>query len=265
MHDFNDFTFNSYRNLLKRAKELYQFRFFYDFCQGERFVLWRHDIDFAVQRAVKLAQIESEECIKSTFFVHLHSYVYNFFEKTVVENIREIIALGHEIGLHFDCHFYDELDSPNLITYLLREKQTLEDTYAVEIKAFSFHNPSNMILINDSFHLAGMVNTYAKYFREEVGYISDSNGIWRFKSLGEVLDLGIYDRLQVLTHPVWWTEKPMSPKARIMEYIEQRAEWMKDFYLSRRARLMVDEDSSKQKPPHGNCGSELIQSSNKPD
>ena len=34
-----------------------------------------------------------------------------------------------------------------------------------------------------------MINTYAKYFKENVEYCSDSNGYWRYKRLEDFLNL----------------------------------------------------------------------------
>jgi hypothetical protein len=44
------------------------------------------------------------------------------------------------------------------------------------------------------------------YFRQEVGYCSDSNGYWRVRRLEDVLREAKDERLQVLTHAEWWPE-----------------------------------------------------------
>jgi hypothetical protein len=69
-----------------------------------------------------------------------------------------------------------------------------------------------------------LLNTYGEYFRKKVFYCSDSNGHWRFKRLKDVLEDTPENvpRLQVLTHPVWWTEESMSPKKRFAKCIKGR-------------------------------------------
>ena len=47
-----------------------------------------------------------------------------------------------------------------------------------------------------------MINAYAKYFKDNVEYCSDSNGYWRHQRLENFLN-NKHDKIQVLTHPVW--------------------------------------------------------------
>ena len=48
--------------------------------------------------------------------------------------------------------------------------------------------------------------------------------------LGDVLRDATAARLQVLTHPEWWTETAMSPEARVMRCIDGRASANKRWY-----------------------------------
>jgi hypothetical protein len=64
------------------------------------------------------------------------------------------------------------------------------------------------------------VNAYGKGIWGSYGYCSDSNGIWRFRRLYDVLSEATEDKLQVLTHPEVWTPEPMSPRARIQRCID---------------------------------------------
>ena len=103
---FEDFTEESYLKFLRLAKERYVFRSYSDFDKDENFILWRHDVDFSVHRAKRLAEIEKSENLKTTYFIHLHSEFYNVFEAEISKLIHQIIELGHFIGLHFDTHYY---------------------------------------------------------------------------------------------------------------------------------------------------------------
>ena len=69
-------------------------------------VLWRHDVDYSLHRALVLARIEAELGARATYFLSLHSDLYNVLEPAVHARAREIAALGHWIGLHFDAGFY---------------------------------------------------------------------------------------------------------------------------------------------------------------
>ena len=45
-YNFSDFTFGEYATLIDLAKQNYVFKLFYDFEKSERFIIWRHDVDF---------------------------------------------------------------------------------------------------------------------------------------------------------------------------------------------------------------------------
>lgn len=216
-----DFTENNYQILLKMI--LYEAVFYEEIKHKEHFALWRHDIDFSVHRANKLAKIEKKNNINATYFLQLGSYFYNVFEQEIKELIFEIKELGHEIALHFDPTQYHIKKKDDLEKCLVYEKNILQTLFDTKIKVFSFHNPTAEILKYNDFKYADMINTYAKYFKEEVQYCSDSNGCWRHKRLEDFLAQK-YDKIQVLTHPGWWQKDIMSPRKRIQRCIDGRAD-----------------------------------------
>lgn len=55
--DIEDFTEKNYRSLIKKAKKKFKFLFYGDKSEVNH-VLWRHDVDFSMHRALKLAEIE---------------------------------------------------------------------------------------------------------------------------------------------------------------------------------------------------------------
>jgi hypothetical protein len=229
-YNFSDFTRSNYRKLLRIAKEKYEFCNFENYESSSNFIIWRHDVDFSVHSSHALAVIEKEENVQSTFFIHLHNEFYNVFEKEITELLKKIFEMGHNPGLHFDCHFYGITDQRALEEKLAFEKEILEKLLNVPVNAFSFHNTTEEILLYDNNDYAGMINTYSKFFRKDTGYCSDSNGYWRYERLEDVLSSGKYPRLQVLTHPAWWQEEVFSPRQRIWRCIEGRAEKTKQKY-----------------------------------
>lgn len=231
LYHFADFTTGKFKKLIVQAKKKYTFRGYHDFNRGERFVLWRHDVDCSMNAAVKLAKIEAAEGVKATYFFHLHSEFYNLLETNVTKSAREIVSLGHHVGLHFDPKYYSVLSKNDLEEALFFEKSILEHILGKSVQVFSFHNPISINHINPSEVLSGMVNVYSEYFQKNVPYISDSNGYWRFKRLQDVLLFGEESCLQVLTHPEWWQETIMSPKQKIWRCIDERAETTKEWYL----------------------------------
>jgi len=223
-----DFTEENYKRLLQIAKANNKICNFDEALNIDSGIILRHDIDFSVHRAVALSEIEKLENVQSTFFVHLHSQLYNAMEKEIAKLLRKIIKNGSVIGLHFEPCYYDLNvgDMELLNEKVLREKNILEELCNVEIKHISFHNPDiggDWYKIDD-LHLGGMLNVYAKFFRENFKYCSDSNGYWRFKRLEDVLLNSKGKKVQILTHPVWWQKVPMWPYERVKRCIECRAE-----------------------------------------
>lgn len=230
-YHFADFTRDNYRRLIKLAKKKYTFCNFENYKGKDNFILWRHDIDFSVHSAYALAKIEASEKVQSTFFVHLHNDFYNVLEKEIVDLLKKILKLGHKAGLHFDCHYYNIKSEKGLEKKLEFEKDLLQQALRTDIDVFSYHNPTKEILAYDKDTYAGMINTYNKFFRGEIGYCSDSNGYWRFDRLEDILTSGKYENLQVLTHPAWWQKEVLSPQERIWRSIEGRAAKTKKKYL----------------------------------
>lgn len=218
-----DFTTDNYRSLLRLASDRYQFKLFDDHDDSDSFIIWRHDVDMSPHRALTLAAIEQEEKVKSTYFFYDHSVFYNLFEKGVTEIVRKILAMGHSIGIHFDPVFYDIEDEKSLEYWLAFERMQFETIFNVPITCFSFHCTTRFTLAANKDTYAGLINATSQFFRETVGYCSDSSGYWRFDRLEDVLREGKHDRLQVLTHPSHWQEKIMSPVQRYRRCIEGRA------------------------------------------
>lgn len=222
----NDFTENSYREMLSIAKSKWRFVDYQNHNIDGRSLLWRHDVDISIHRALRLAVIEHEEGIASTFFLMLHSAFYNLLEPAIAYRVESILALGHTIGLHFDPSFYgDRISSKaQLLDFLECEKNILESCFRVPVAAFSWHNPTvGGWLSMDDDHCAGMVNAYGASVRNRYTYVSDSNGIWRHGRLRDVLESGKDEKLHVLTHPEWWQKSPISPRERVFRSVEGRA------------------------------------------
>jgi len=236
-YNYADFTRENYRKLLKLAASRYQFRDFTNYSATQNFVIYRHDIDFSVHSSYALAKIESEENVASTYFIHLHNEFYNVFEAEITSLLKKILGLGHKAGLHFDCHYYNIKSKKELKEKLKFEKSILENLLGAEINVFSFHNTTEEILSYNENSYAGMINTYNKFFREETGYVSDSNGYWRFERLEDVLNSGKHKSLQVLTHPAWWQEEVLSPRERIWRCVDGRADSTKRKYAETLSRM----------------------------
>ncbi len=227
----DDFTNARYGEILAAAKLKYRFATFADF-DGEGCVaLWRHDIDFSPHRALALARMEADAGVISTYFVQLSSRFYNVFEPEIAEIIREIGRLGHDIGLHFETETAGRSRETDHERRLTSQAGTLQYLAEKPVTAFSLHNPTTMVGISfDELQHGGLFNASHPKLREEFSYCSDSNGIWRFRSLDAMVADPEITRLYALTHPEWWQAEPMSPRQRLQRCIDGRKAWLENYY-----------------------------------
>lgn len=231
-----DFAVDSYRQLIKLALTSYQQADYRSIPWGRRFVLWRHDCDYTLNRSLVLARVEAKMGLRATYFVNLHCEFYNLLESGQLALVKEIAQLGHDIGLHFDAAFYNTATEDELHWQVLCEADLLERFVGVRPAAFSFHNPSVFHLTCEAETYGGLMNCYSGRFKTEVPYCSDSNGYWRFRRLFDVLSEAKDPCLQVLTHPGWWQDEPMPPRQRIFRCAYGRAKATMRLYDQNLAR-----------------------------
>ncbi len=100
-----DFTLKAYRSLLDALKDQdYSFQTFSDFINApeERTIMLRHDVDDRKLHSLEFARIQHQEGIVGTYYFRM---VPQSFDERV---IREIAAMGHEVGYH-----YEDMDFAN--------------------------------------------------------------------------------------------------------------------------------------------------------
>ncbi|MFN3656970.1 MAG: hypothetical protein ACK4UO_06920 [Pseudolabrys sp.] len=237
------FTEAEYGRLLDLAAAKYRFC---DYVRqsDQPFVLWRHDVDYSPHRALALARLEAARGLRCIYHVLPGSRYYNPFEIEVVAVFRAIAALGHELGLHFDMDAFGEdgvVTEPDFDKRVSLERDVLEAVIGIELKSMSFHNfhiNRERLVQRDT--ICNLVNASSVRFMQGFKYVSDSNGIWRYDRLRDVLEQPSFARLHVLTHPEWWTEQPMPPVERLNRVIKGRADASFDIYahqLRRDGRL----------------------------
>jgi hypothetical protein len=229
--EFSDFTEAGYRDFLRLAKTSYRFSLF-TAASASRSILWRHDCDASMHRALRLAEIEAEEGVQATYFLFPRCLYYNLLSADIARCVRGIMALGHGIGLHFDPTYYGErLQGDELAGAMARERDLIAGEFGVAPAAVSFHLYGVLqVPIPDDDIIAGMINAYGRSLKASHGYVSDSNGVWRFRRLKTVLEEAREERLQVLIHPEWWTPEAMPPRARLQRAIDGYASAMGRWY-----------------------------------
>jgi len=228
---FSDFTLDNYSSLLDIALQNYSFRFFTDELVKNS-ILLRHDVEFSIPIALKMAEIEAESGIKATYFVQLHSEFYNTLEKESILSFKRILELGHDIGIHFDTHFWNIETEHQLEDCLAIDTNSLERYIGINPKVFSFHNNNLFTLSCRKDTYQGLLNVYSDYFRNNYGYNADSLGYWRFERLEDRLSEAKENNLQILIHDGMWQDEVLPPRRRIFKVIDDRSAYLKELYDS---------------------------------
>jgi len=216
-----DFCRKGYVNLITCLKGLnYNFVTFNDFSSQDKQIILRHDVDFSLDDALKMARAESTVNISSTYFFLLGSEFYNLFSTVGKSTLMSITGLGHKIGLHFDASIYDESCMPSKILY---ERKILQDQAETPVKIFSFHRGASSHLGAENGYF-GMDCVYDKKFFRDIGYCSDSEGRWRYHH--PLMHPCVQEKksLQLLIHPIWWSsEITVSPSERLISLHHERS------------------------------------------
>ena len=95
-----DFTLKSYESLIRTFQQAgYQFQTFEEMMADPiegRSVVMRHDVDELAWNALRMARLENFLGVRSTYFFRVVK------QSNVPEVIKQIVALGHEIGYHYE-------------------------------------------------------------------------------------------------------------------------------------------------------------------
>ena len=206
------FSYNEFKNLINMVQQNLPIVDYKDVNDNtKKFCVLRHDIEFSIDRAYKLAKIEKELGVVSTYTVQVRNNTYNALSEKNIDLISKIKELGHHIGLHQNPPSSMKLDT--LKDYIMRDINILEDCYGFEIDRFAFHRPKKEYL-NCYVELDNKINCYDTkffhFFEEkpeslEILYLADSNHKWKY---GYPLDFDFskINKLQLLTHPFSWSD-----------------------------------------------------------
>jgi hypothetical protein len=224
--DSSDFSTENYFHLLQiLLSDGYRNVDFAAVEHDQKHLVLRHDIDFDLEAAARLAKLEETKGHKAVYFVLLTSEFYNPLSERGRAALAKILSCGHELGLHFNTSIYDG-DADALSDAAAKECQILEQLTGQDTKVISMHRPP-AALVGRDVNFAGRLNTYSPRFTKEMGYCSDSRGAWHF---GSPLESEAYQAgraLQLATHPIWWTQAtPISPQQSVADFLLNRQDFL---------------------------------------
>ena len=175
-----DFTLNKYSVLLTMLRNS-GFGIFpiIDFvcAQQNRSVAIRHDVDKNIDQSLKMAQLEADEDIYTTYFFRKHDIFCHS------EKIRLISQLGHEIGYHYENLSHCNGDRDAAFLDFKRTLQQLQQIawvsgLAMHGSPLSAHN--NRALWNhfSFFDLGPGYEVYSHINYTHVLYLTDTGRCW---------------------------------------------------------------------------------------
>jgi hypothetical protein len=112
--------------------------------------------------------------------------------------IRRILELGHDLGLHYDAALFERLNLDPLAT-AKAQIDLFEAFFQTRIHAMSSHMPMRS---GKTFSIPGVIDTYDPMYLTEMKYISDSTQSWREGVVTE--NLAKYNHIHLLTHEYIW-------------------------------------------------------------
>jgi hypothetical protein len=175
------FELEHYGELLESARAGgYRFATF-DGAPAAGDVILRHDVDLALDAAVRMAELEAEAGAVATYFLMTRSVFYNLASAEGERAVARLRELGHRVGHHA---VYPHIDLDKRFDEVI-----------------AWHNPDPEFMQEP---LIGAVNVMAEPWFSPDNYRSDSNRHWRSGCPHEALRRGDFEWLQLLTHPEIW-------------------------------------------------------------
>jgi hypothetical protein len=192
----------AYRELMRRAEsDGWGFGSFLDPPAAGPTIYLRHDVDYSLELAVELAELNSDLGVAGTFFVQLRAQFYNVLEHTEIARLGRLRALDQQVALHYVV----DPQSPPSSESVSREFELLASVVPEATPAFAWHQPTPDLLEGGQFDGGRLVNVYGRRFFHEMPYLSDSTHRVSAEGLQDELERIEGSELHLLLHPVNWT------------------------------------------------------------
>lgn len=142
-------------------------------------IVLRHDVDRKVYNALKIAELENDLGICSTYYFR---YPYTFKPK-IIENIAH---LGHEIGYHYETLSKANGDFQKALVLFQNELQEMRkicevNTICMHGRALSRHDNRDIWKIHDFRNFRILGEAYLS-FNTDVSYYTDTGRSWNSKN-----------------------------------------------------------------------------------
>ncbi len=219
-----DFTLEIYKLLLDALKdyEVYTVKRYLEERPSRDFVILRHDVDRMPKNALRMAELEAERGILSTYYFRIKGSLD-------IENLKAISNLTHEVGYHYEVLGKTKGDKQKAIQLFQDELKLIRSV--CEVKTISRHGKplsryDDEALWDDrSFETYGIIGD-AGISISGVPYYTDSGRAWDGTNsirdlptetsggssartsydLIDILKTGLHQGVYINTHPERWSE-----------------------------------------------------------
>lgn len=201
------YSIGSYRSILEMAlAQGYQFISFTDNPAPDKYNIYlRHDIDYSLDMALKVAQLNHQLGISATFFFLVRSPIYNILSDPSTEYVFQISELEQRIALHYTLPSRIIQCKDELIESVLMDFHLLQQQFGQVEHAVSWHTvPQSFIDDNLELEIPGLVNIYSHKLIKNIAYYSDSNLRNSVEKFYDVLAKDKPLLLHLLFHPLNW-------------------------------------------------------------
>lgn len=252
-----DFTLEAYEYYLKAIKSNYENIFrVKDYFLLDRsvssFVLLRHDVDRKPKNAIKMAYLENQMGVRSTYYFRARPHVFK------PKIILEIAALGHEIGYHYESLADKNGDQKAALKDFEENLARFRELTPVETIAMhgsplkQYDNRDMWCTPESESYLRGYLDILGEVYLHidcsDIAYINDTGRNWSynkhnrrdvvrsllspsFKDYYELLaclEKKFYKKIFFQVHPERWADND----------VEYYIQWVKDFTINTIKRVV---------------------------
>ena len=215
-----EYSMERYAEIISKAQDLgYSFPLVRDFIGLEavpqhKLLLIRHDIDFSIDASLEMAKVEHAMGVATSYYVRMHCPFYNILDTETFRKILEIKSLGHEVGLHYEAMFYEDLDL-DPIEGIRSDAKYLSALLGEDITSISQHNPSLSRIYHELWE--DYFDAYTPLLIKNIAYFGDSGRKWREGCVST--KIGEIDQIHVLVHPYSWVHWHESWKENLKSHL----------------------------------------------
>lgn len=177
---FNEFNIQHYKQICKTISEsdfnIYTLRKYFEEKPRDNFIILRHDVDYNIDDALKIAEIELCFGIESTYYIRLN-------KKSTHKKLKRLHKMVAEIGLHYDALARTNFNlgrSLQIFKEQLDYLNTITDVKTISAHGSSTNSIKNSMLIDNlelsELGLYGDAILSVKF--DNIAYYSDAGRTW---------------------------------------------------------------------------------------